>query len=132
VLFHHPPKFPYITRKAHYSVNKYLIQQKGKKPTEKVMSESGRRHGGAAAETGRGEQLLAEEASGELSSLSWRLNVKEFQLPRPSPTHHHHNNLTCFTFHGLFPKPSKKISLFIFIFFTIEDPYFILIANFVL
>ncbi|ESW05433.1 hypothetical protein PHAVU_011G178800 [Phaseolus vulgaris] len=72
------------------------------------MSESGRRHGGAAAETGRGEQLLAEEASGELSSLSWRLNVKEFQLPRPSPTHHHHNNLTCFTFHGLFPKPKKE------------------------
>lgn len=69
------------------------------------MSEIGRRHGGATAETGGGEQLLAEEASGDLSSLSWRLNVKEFQLP---PSHHHRNNSpTYFTFHRLFSKPSK-------------------------
>ncbi|WVZ04516.1 hypothetical protein V8G54_025322 [Vigna mungo] len=65
------------------------------------MSESGRRHGG-------GEQLLAEEASGDLSSLPWRLNVKEFQLPRQSDSHEHRNSPTYFTFHGLFRKPKKE------------------------
>ena len=65
------------------------------------MSESGRRRGGA---TGGGEQLLAEEASGD---LPWRLNVKEFQLPRQSDSHDHRNSPTYFTFHRLFRKPSK-------------------------
>ncbi|XP_014503172.1 metal tolerance protein 10 isoform X2 [Vigna radiata var. radiata] len=65
------------------------------------MSESGRRHGG-------GEQLLAEEASGDLSSLPWRLNVKEFQLPRQSHSHEHRNSPTYFTFRGLFRKPKKE------------------------
>ncbi|QCD85973.1 ferrous-iron efflux pump FieF [Vigna unguiculata] len=66
------------------------------------MSESGRRRGGA---TGGGEQLLAEEASGD---LPWRLNVKEFQLPRQSDSHDHRNSPTYFTFHRLFRKPKKE------------------------
>ncbi|CAJ1978385.1 unnamed protein product [Sphenostylis stenocarpa] len=73
------------------------------------MSESGRRYGGATAETGGGEHVLVEDASGDLSSLSWRLNVKEFQLPRQSHHHHHHhNNPSCFTFRGLLRKPKKQ------------------------
>ncbi|KAG2396899.1 Metal tolerance protein [Vigna angularis] len=65
------------------------------------MSESGRRHGG-------GEQLLTEEASGDLLSLPWRLNVKEFQLPRQSHSHEHRDSPTYFTFHRLFRKPKKE------------------------
>ncbi|KAG4991104.1 hypothetical protein AAZX31_09G092700 [Glycine max] len=75
------------------------------------MSESGRGHHGATAETGRREQFMTENVAGDSSSsLSWRLNVKEFQLPRLSHSHdHHHQHLpSYFTFRDLLRKPKKQ------------------------
>ncbi|XP_020208073.1 metal tolerance protein 9 [Cajanus cajan] len=71
------------------------------------MSESGGEHGGATA---RREEILAEKASGESSSLSWRLNVKKFQLPRQSHNHDHDHchHARSFTFRGLLREPKKQ------------------------
>ncbi|KAL5141766.1 Metal tolerance protein 6 [Glycine soja] len=75
------------------------------------MSESGRGHHGATAETGRREQFMTENVAGDSSSsLSWRLNVKEFQLPRLSHSHdqHHQHLPSYFTFRDLLRKPKKQ------------------------
>lgn len=66
------------------------------------MSESGRGSGGATAE------IVREEPSS-----SWRLNVKEFKLPRHHHNHHDHDHdhrPRSFTFSGLVGNPSKKVS----------------------
>ncbi|KAK7313929.1 hypothetical protein VNO77_39135 [Canavalia gladiata] len=68
-------------------------------------------HGGAIAETGRREQLLVENGTGDTSSFSWRLNLKEFQLPQQTHNNHndrHHHHPLSFTFHGLLRKPKKQ------------------------
>ncbi|XP_061363434.1 metal tolerance protein 9-like [Gastrolobium bilobum] len=70
------------------------------------MSECGSGHGGAIAETGRGEPLLLENESGD---SSWRLNVKEFHLPRKTHNHDHDiHHPSSFTFRGLLRKPKKQ------------------------
>ncbi|CAI8606969.1 unnamed protein product [Vicia faba] len=69
------------------------------------MSESGSGSGGATAEIARDEP-----------SSSWRLNVKEFKLPRHHHSHHHHHHddhdhdhrPRSFTFSGLVGKPKKQ------------------------
>ncbi|XP_012573979.1 metal tolerance protein 10 [Cicer arietinum] len=58
------------------------------------MSESG---SGDTAESVRGEH-----------SLSWRLNVKDFKLPRHHHHHHHDQRPRSFTFSGLVRKPKKQ------------------------
>ncbi|KAK7317466.1 hypothetical protein RJT34_01729 [Clitoria ternatea] len=63
------------------------------------MSESGGGHGSVGGEWRRREQVLEENGCGE---LSWRLNVKEFQLPRQT------NHPPSFTFTALLPKPKKQ------------------------
>lgn len=61
------------------------------------MSESG---SGDTAESVRGEH-----------SLSWRLNVKDFKLPRHHHHHHHDQRPRSFTFSGLVRKPSNHFFL---------------------
>lgn len=65
--------------------------------------DSGCGRDGATAETGGRELLLGEEGG----NASWRLNVKEFQLPRQTHhdhTHHHRS----FPFRALLRKPRKQ------------------------
>ncbi|KAI5420542.1 Metal tolerance protein 9, partial [Lathyrus oleraceus] len=64
------------------------------------MSESGRGSGGATVE------IVREEPSS-----SWRLNVKEFKLPRHHHNHHDHDHdhrPRSFTFSGLVGNPKKQ------------------------
>ncbi|KAK4253550.1 hypothetical protein QN277_010209 [Acacia crassicarpa] len=72
------------------------------------MEECSSSHGGAVTEAGRREPLLPSpnaKSPKPSSSMSWRLNVKEFHLPRDTGDHPNHHSLG---FERLLRRPRKQ------------------------
>ncbi|KAI4333272.1 hypothetical protein L6164_018104 [Bauhinia variegata] len=72
-------------------------------------SSSGALNHDVTSEVGRTEPFLLPPGSesAKASPLSWRLNVKEFQLPHDQKNQDHHRGPS-FTFRGLLQKPRKQ------------------------
>ncbi|KAI9086916.1 hypothetical protein K1719_031077 [Acacia pycnantha] len=75
------------------------------------MDECSSSHGGAVTEAGRREPLLPSpnaKSPKPSSSMSWRLNVKEFHLPRHTGDHPNHHSLG---FERLLRRPRKQLKV---------------------